>query len=70
MGLFRSKAGKNPEMPVAEFPQVQAEPVKAEPKVAPRNPKYEARPDPDKAGWGLTVGQEIFKAREGRASQE
>jgi hypothetical protein len=32
--------------------------------------KYEARPDPDKPGWGLTMGQEIRKAREDRAGQE
>ena len=30
-------------------------PVKAQPVVAPRQVKREARPDPDKPGWGRTI---------------
>ena len=81
MGLFRGRAGKNREKVAAELPEEQAktaaelpeeqtETVKAQPEVAPREVKYEARPNPDKPGWGLTIGQEIRKAREDRASQE
>jgi hypothetical protein len=81
MGLFRGRAGKNrekmaAELPeeqaktAAELPEEQAKTVKAQPEVAPREVKYEARPNPDKPGWGLTIGQEIRKAREDRASQE
>ena len=70
MGLFRSRAGKNREKAAAELPKEQTRTVKAQPEVAPREVKYEARPNPDKPGWGLTIGQEIRKAREDRASQE
>jgi len=70
MGLFRGRAGKNREKMAAELPEEQAKTVKAQPEVAPREVKYEARPNPDKPGWGLTIGQEIRKAREDRASQE
>jgi hypothetical protein len=54
----------------AELPTEQTETVQEQPKAASRKPKYEARPDPDKAGWGLALGQDIFKVREDRASQE
>jgi Sec-independent protein translocase protein TatA len=54
----------------AELPDEQTEAVKAQPEVAPREVKHEARPNPDKPGWGLTIGQEIRKAREDRGSQE
>lgn len=63
MGLFRGRAGKNRENVAAELPEQQA-------KTAAREVKHEARPNPDKPGWGLTIGQEIRKAREDRASQE
>ena len=54
----------------AELPDEQTQAVKAQPEVAPREVKHEARPNPDKPGWGLTIGQEIRKAREDRGSQE
>jgi hypothetical protein len=54
----------------AELPDEETQAVKAQPEVAPREVKYEARPDPDKPGWGLAFGQEIRKAREGRGGQE
>ena len=80
MGLFRSRAGKNREKAAAdlsegqakaaELSEGQAKAVKAQPEVARREVKYEARPNPDKPGWGQAIGQEIFKAREDRARQD
>jgi hypothetical protein len=55
MGLFRSRAGKNREKAAAEFPHEQTGTVKAQPGVVPREVKREARPDPDKPGWGQTI---------------
>ena len=55
MGLFRSRAGKNREKAAAELPDEQTRMVKAQPEVAPREVKREARPDPDKPGWGRTI---------------
>ena len=54
----------------AELPREQAKTAEAQPEVAPREVKHEARPNPDKPGWGLAFGQEIRKAREDRGSQE
>ena len=54
----------------AELSEGQAKAVKAQPEVARREVKYEARPNPDKPGWGQAIGQEIFKAREDRARQD
>ena len=70
MGLFRGRAGKDREQAAAELPNEQARTVKAQADVARREVKLEARPNPDNPGWGRTVGQEIGKAREDRASQE
>jgi len=55
MGLFRGRAGKNREKAAAQIPTEQARTVKAQPQVAPREVKREARPDPDKPGWGRTI---------------
>ena len=44
--------------------------VKVQPEVARREVKREARPDPNKPGWGLSIGQEVSKAPGNRASQE
>jgi hypothetical protein len=55
MGLFRSGAGKNREKAAAEFPNEQTMTVKAQPEVAPREVKREARPNPDEPGWGRTI---------------
>jgi hypothetical protein len=54
-GLFRGRAGKNREKPAAGRPPEQARTVKAQPQVAPREVQREARPDPDKPGWGKTI---------------
>ena len=70
MGLFRSRARKNREKAAAELLKEQTRTVKAQREVARREVTAEARPNPDKPGWGLTIGQEIGKAREDRASQE
>lgn len=35
-----------------------------------REVKREARPNPNKPGWGLSIGQEAGKAREDGASRE
>ena len=55
VGLFRGKAGKNRENAAAELPNEQTRTAKAQPAGAPREVKREARPDPDKPGWGQTV---------------
>ena len=55
MGLFSSKAGKNRETAAAGPPREQTRTVKAQPEVAAREVKREARPDPDKPGWGRTI---------------
>jgi len=55
MGLFRSRAGKNLEEAAAELPHEQTRTVKAQPEVAPREVKREARPNPDEPGWGRTI---------------
>jgi hypothetical protein len=69
MGLFRSRARKNREKAAAELLKEQARAVKAQRQIARREVTAEARPNPDLPGWGLTIGQEIGKARENRASQ-
>jgi hypothetical protein len=48
----------------------QAATVAAQPAAAGRELKREARPNPNKPGWGLSIGQEAGKAREDGASQE
>jgi len=55
MGLVRSRAGNNREKAAAKLPNEQTRTVKAQPVVAPREVKREARPDPDKPGWGRTI---------------
>lgn len=55
MGLFGSRAGKNREEAAAGHPDEQTRTVTAQPEVAPREVKREARPDPDKPGWGRTI---------------
>ena len=70
MGLFRSRAKKNREKAAAELLQEQTRTVRAQGAVARQKVTAEARPDPDQPGWGLAIGQEIGKAREGRAGQE
>jgi hypothetical protein len=55
MGLFGSRAGDNREEAAARFADEQSRTVKAERVVVPREVKREARPDPDKPGWGQTI---------------
>ena len=55
MGLFRGKAGKDREQAAAELVKEQARTVKAQPVVAPREVKREARPDPNMPGWGRAI---------------
>ena len=55
MGLFRGRAGKDREQAAAELPNEQGRTVKAQPVVVPREVKREARPDPDKPGWGQNI---------------
>ena len=56
MGLFSSRGGKNREKEAPGLPHEQTMTVKAQPEVAPREVKREARPDPDKPGWGRAIG--------------
>jgi hypothetical protein len=53
--MFRGRAEKNRENAAAELPNEQAKTVKAQSAGAPREVKREARPDPDKPGWGRTI---------------
>jgi hypothetical protein len=70
MGLFRRRVKKNREQAAAELPQEQNATVKAQTEVAPREATAEARPNPDRPGWGESIGQQIGKAREGRSGGE
>ncbi len=45
----------------------QAAMVTAQPAAAGRELKREARPNPNKPGWGLSIGQEVGQAGEGNA---
>ena len=68
IGLFRGGARKHRDERAAELPKEQAGTVTAQPAVAGREVKREARPDPNKPGWGLSVGQ-VGKAREDDSSR-
>ncbi len=70
MGLFHRRAKKNREKAAAEPLKEQTPTAKAQTEVAAREAPGEARPDPDQPGWGETIGQQIGKTREERASQE
>jgi len=70
MGLFRSRARKNREKAAAGFLKEQTTTVPPQAEVARREVTAEARPDPDRPGWGRTIGLEIGKGREERASQD
>ena len=48
----------------------QAATVTAQLAAAGREVKREARPNPNKPGWGLSIGQEVGKARDDGASRE
>ena len=70
MGLFGRWAKKKRDKAAAE-PKAQAMAATMPPAEAVRRevtPK--ARVNPDQPGWGMTIGQEIAKAREGRSSQQ
>jgi hypothetical protein len=69
MGLFHRRAKKNREK-AAELLKEQSTTGKAQTEVAPREAVGEARPDPDRPGWGESIGQQIGKTRQERASQE
>jgi hypothetical protein len=58
------------EVQPVEVQPAEAQPVAAQPEVARRQVKREARPDPNKPGWGLTIGREISKTRGDSAGQE
>ena len=55
VGLFRGRAGKNREKAAADLHEEQTRTVKAQPEVAPREVKREARPNPDEPGWGRSI---------------
>ena len=55
MGLFSGRARENRGRAAAELPDEQARMVQAQPQVAPREVKREARPNPDQPGWGSTI---------------
>jgi hypothetical protein len=70
MGLFRSRGRKNRGKPAATLLKEQTATAKTQTEAARREVTAEHRPDPDRPGWGRTIGQEIGKAREDRLSQE
>jgi hypothetical protein len=55
MGLFRGGAGKDREKAAAELLNEQSRTVQAQPLVAPREVRREARPDPNMPGWGQAI---------------
>jgi hypothetical protein len=55
MGLFRGRAAKDREKAAAELLNEQSRTVKAQPVVAPREVRREARPDPNMPGWGRAI---------------
>ncbi len=63
-------ARKKREKAAAEIDKEQTGTVEAQAEVVRREVSAEARPNPDQPGWGRTIGQQIGKARENRASQE
>jgi hypothetical protein len=70
MGLFRRRAKKNREKAAADLLEQQSTTATEQAAVAPRTATAEARPNPDKPGWGETIGQQLGKPREERTSQE
>jgi len=70
MGLFRSRAKKNREKAAVDLLKEQTRTAKAQAEVERREVTAEERPNPDQAGWGMTIGQEIGRARANRTSQE
>jgi hypothetical protein len=70
MGLFRSRGRKKRGKAAAALLDEQPAPPEAQAEVARREVSAEKRPNPDQPGWGLTIGQEIGRAREKRPTQE
>jgi hypothetical protein len=70
MGLFHRRLKKNHEKAAAELLKEKSATAEAQTEVAPREAAGEARPDPDRPGWGEAIGQQIGRSREERASQE
>ena len=70
MGLFRSRARKNRDKAAADLLMEQTTTVTAQAEVAPRKVTAEARPNPDRPGWGRSLGQEIGKTRGARTVQD
>jgi len=73
MGLFRRRTGKKRETAATGLLNEQTETAPVQAEVArPQSTQVtaEERPNPDRPGWGTTIGQEIGKAREDRPSQE
>ena len=55
MKLFRGRAGKERHEEATEPQQAEAMTVEAQPVAARREVKREARPNPNKPGWGSTL---------------
>lgn len=55
MGLFRGKTGQDREKAAAELLTEQPGTAQAQPVAARQEVKREARPDPNKPGWGRAV---------------
>jgi hypothetical protein len=70
MGLFRRRGKKNREKAASDLLNEQSATATPQTAVTPREATVEARPNPDQPGWGETIGQQIGKTREERASQE
>jgi hypothetical protein len=67
-GLFRGRAGTDREQAAAEFVKEQGRTVNAQPIVTRREVRREARPDPDKPGWGRAIGLGNRQGSQDRAS--
>jgi hypothetical protein len=69
MGLFRSRRRKNREKAAAEHLEEQTTTAELPASAPARAVTAEERPDPDRPGWGRTIGQEIGKARDDHLRQ-
>jgi hypothetical protein len=69
MGLFRGRGRKKREKAAAGLLTEEITTPIAEVEVTPREVTGEARPDPDRPGWGRVIGQQLSQAREDRAGQ-
>ena len=70
MGLFRKRRKQKQDKAAAEVPTTETTTAPEQAEVTRREVAAEQRPDPDKPGWGRTIGGEIGRARQSQPSQD